>query len=93
MPEEQILVTDPEHAFLDQTDGVVVTGQHIVIDGASDKEVVSLSPWAGASSTAAPNSGVPSAQTQGGVKNVSRGEDNSTPSAGRFVPDGIDPQT
>jgi len=45
MPEEQILVTDPEHAFVDQTDGTVVTGQHIVIDGASDKEAVTLSPW------------------------------------------------
>jgi len=93
MPEEKILVADPEHAFVDQTDGTVVTGQHVVIDGASDKEAVSLSPWAGASSTAAPNSGVPSAQTQQGIKNIGRGADDSTPIADRFNPDGIDPQT
>jgi hypothetical protein len=85
MPEEQILTTDPEHAFTDSTDGESVTGQKIIIDGSVDKEATQLSAWAGASSTAAPNSGVPSAQTQHGLKNLAGDETGGTYVADRFL--------
>jgi len=86
MPEEQILVTDPEHAFVDTTAGDSVTGQNIVIDGDVDKEAISLSSWAGASSTAGPASGVPSAQTQHRVHTVAEKESDDTPVADRHIP-------
>lgn len=84
MPEEQILTTDPENAFIDATDGESVTGQRVVIDGSLDKEATKLSSWAGASSTAAPNSGVPSAQTQHGLKNLAGDEADGTFIANRY---------
>jgi hypothetical protein len=86
MPEEQILVTDPEHAFIDQTSGESVTGQNVVIDGSVEKEAVILSSWAGASSSASAASGVPSAQTQNRVHTVTDRDAQSTPAAGRHIP-------
>lgn len=64
MTQQQVGLVQPEDAFEELTSGSVVTGQRIVVDGDSDKEVVMLDPFAGASSTAPAVSGIPSAVTQ-----------------------------
>ena len=63
--EEHIGLTQPD-AFEDTTTGESVTGKRIFADGGHglEKEVNARSHWAGASSEAPANSGIPSAETQ-----------------------------
>ena len=84
MTEERILTSDPEHTLIGNTDGESITGEVVIIDGPIEKSAVRLSTWAGASSTASAASGVPSAQTQHGVKQYPNEESGSTAIADRI---------
>jgi hypothetical protein len=84
MTYQQVGVTHPDESFEEVTSGAVVTGQRIVVDGDSDKEVVILDPATGASSNAPANSGIPSAVTQQGARTDETGKPNiNTPMGDR----------
>ena len=78
--EEHVGVTRPD-AFEQTTDDMRTTGRHIFADpnDGKEKEVVVLDPVAGASSEAPPNSGIPSAMTQHGVRHPAVEEDEEDP--------------
>ena len=89
--EEHVGVTRPD-AFEQTTDDMRTTGRHLFADpnDGKEKEVNILDPVAGASSEAPPNSGIPSAMTQHGVRRraVEDEEDSEdvTPMANRVEP-------
>jgi hypothetical protein len=81
---EQIILTEHEDAVIQDSHGRVVTHQRVIIDGDRDKEVVLLSPTAGASSEAPANSGIPSAVIQRHLRREAFADQRETPMSGRL---------
>ena len=85
--EDHIGVTEAD-AFEQTTSGDSVTGQHLFADGGDgkEKEAGLRSHHAGASSDAAAESGIPSAEKQHGVKGEAFDRQTETPMAGHVQP-------
>jgi hypothetical protein len=80
--EQHVGLTKPD-AFEQTTSDESVTGKHLFADGGhgQEKEAVTLSPHAGASSDAPANSGIPSAERQHSVNQITQ------PQEGTSLPD------
>ncbi|MBV9850661.1 MAG: hypothetical protein JO250_13390 [Armatimonadetes bacterium] len=85
MPEEQI-ATQTADAVPIATGGESVTGAHLHADGGKEKETVTLSPHAGASSDAPASSGIPSAMTQHRARGEETDDTEETAMGDRSIP-------
>jgi hypothetical protein len=85
MTQQAIGTVYPDLA-IDQDVKNSVNREHIIIDGDREKEVVRLSPTAGASSEAPANSGIPSAVTQHRLRSEATTPQQETTTDGRLLP-------